>query len=195
MNRKWLVGGVAAFLGLAAVLALVLGGVVGRSIVPSPAPDSPPSTVRFTDTLTDMSISYPANWQRRFPRDQRVRLVAASRDASAAVSLSVRRSGLDPVSADTLPIVRPLADDLLRADDRIRAVPVPDAVTLDGLPGYRYVYTYRKEGGGDGAHVHYFLFADDRLVQIVLQAVPASSLGSVQPTFDRIAGSFRATRR
>ena len=195
MNRKWLVGGVAAFLGLAAVLALVLGGVVGRSIVPSPAPEPPPSTTRFTDTLTDMSISYPASWKQRIPRDQAVRLVAAAPDSSAAVSLSSRVSNLETVTADTLPIVRPLTDDLLKADDRIRSLPAPDAVTLDGLPGYRYTYTYRTQSGGEGAHVHYFLFADDRLVQIVLQAVPASSLGSVQPTFDRIAGSFRATRR
>ena len=195
MNRKWLVGGVAAFLGLAAVLALVLGGVVGRSIVPSPAPESPPSTVRFTDTLTDMSISYPASWERRFPRDQQVRLVAASRDSSQAVSLSVRRSGLETVTADTLPIVRPLTDDLLRADDRIGSVPVPDAVTIGGLPGYRYTYTYRKEGGGNGAHVHYFLFTEDRLVQIVLQAVPAERLAAAGSTFERVARSFRATRR
>ena len=195
MNRKWLVGGVAAFLGLAAVLALVLGGVVGRSIVPSPAPEPPPSTTRFTDTLTDMSISYPASWKQRIPRDQAVRLVAAAPDASAAVSMSSRVSNLETVTADTLPIVRPLTDDLLKADDRIRSLPAPDAVTLDGLPGYRYTYTYRTQNGGEGAHVHYFLFKQNRLVQIVLQAVPAANLPSLQPTFDRIARSYRASRR
>jgi hypothetical protein len=195
VNRKWLVGGVAAFLALVAVLALVLGGVVGRSIVPSPAPKAPSATVTFTDTLTDVSISYPATWERRFPRDQQVRLVAASRDASEAVSLSVRRSGLETVTADTLPIVRPLTDDLLRADDRIGSLPTPDAVTLGGLPGYRYAYTYRKRGGGDGAHVHYFLFKQDRLVQIVLQADPAGTLTGASATFERVAHSFRATRR
>ena len=195
MNRKWLVGGVAAFLGLAAVLALVLGGVVGRSIVPSPAPEPPPSTTRFTDTLTDMSISYPASWKQRIPRDQAVRLVAAAPDASAAVSMSSRVSNLETVTADTLPIVRPLTDDLLKADDRIRSLPAPDAVTLDGLPGYRYTYTYRTQNGGEGAHVHYFLFKQNRLVQIVLQAVPATNLPSLQPTFDRIARSYRASRR
>ena len=200
MNRRWLVGGVAAFLGIVAVLALVVGGVVGRSIVPSspapesPTPRSPSSTVRFTDTLTDVSIAYPASWVRRFSRDQGVRLVAASPDASAAVSLSVRKSDLETVTADTLPIVRPLTDDLLRQDDRVDAVPEPEAVTLDGLPGYRYTYTYRRDAGGRGVHVHYFLFRGDRLIQIVLQAVPASKLDSLQPTFDRVAQSFRASR-
>lgn len=190
MNRKWLVGGVAAFLGVAAVLALVVGGVVGRSIVPS-ATEPPPSTVRVKDTLTDVSIAYPATWVQRMSEDQAVRLIASSRDASAAVSVSVRKSGLETVTADSLPIVRPLTDDLLREDDRIREVPEPVAVTLDGLPGYRYTYTYRQ-ARAEGAHVHYFLFKGDRLVQIVLQAVPASKLPELQSTFDRIAQSFRA---
>lgn len=193
MNRKWLVGGVAAFLGVAAVLALVVGGVVGRSIVPSPTPDSPPSTVRATDTLTDVSIAYPATWVRRMSSDQAVRIVASSRDASAAVSVSVRKSDLDPITADTLAIVKPLTDDLLREDDRIRSLPEPVAVTIDGLPGYRYTYTYRQ-GRGEGAHVHYFLFKDERLIQIVLQAVPAARLARLQPSFERIAQSFRASR-
>ena len=193
MNRKWLVGGVAAFLGVAAVLALVVGGVVGRSIVPS-ATEPPPSTVRVKDTLTDVSIAYPASWVQRMSEDQAVRIVASSRDASAAVSVSVRKSGLETVTADSLPIVRPLTDDLLREDDRIREVPEPVAVTIDGLPGYRYTYTYRQ-ARGEGAHVHYFLFKGDRLVQIVLQAVPASKLPALQSTFDRIAQSFRAARQ
>ncbi len=196
MNRKWLVGGVAAFLAVAAVLSLVVGGVVGRSIVPSsPAPPPAPATVRFTDTLTDVSVAYPSSWVRRIAKDQAVRFVASSPDASAAVSVSVRKTELEPVTADSLPIVRPLTDDLLRQDPRIGSLPEPVPLTLDGLPGYRYTYTYRREGGGDGAHVHYFLFKPDRLVQLVLQAVPASKLAALAPTFDRIAASFRAGKR
>lgn len=187
-------GGVAAFLAIAAVLALVVGGVVGRKIVPSPSTQSPPSTVRVTDTLTDVSIAYPADWVPRMSRDQAVRLLASSRDASAGVSVSVRKSDLETVTADSLPIVRPLTDDLLRLDDRIISLPDPVPVTIDGLPGYRYTYSYRQERG-QGAHVHYFLFKGDRLVQIVLQAAPASKLAALQPSFDRIAQSFRASRR
>lgn len=202
MNRKWLVAGVAGFLAIAAVLALVVGGVVGRSIVPSaedpekPAaePDDKPRTLRFTDTLTDVSIAYPSSWERRISGDQAVRLVASSPDASAAVSISVRKSDLETVTTQTLPIVRPLTDDLLREDNRIATVPEPVAVTVDGLPGYRYTYTYRRDEGGEGAHIHYFLFKGDRLIQMVLQAVPASKLASLQPTFDEIARTFRKGR-
>ena len=201
MNRKWLAGG-AAFLAIAAVLALVVGELVGRSIVPSPAepqtpagePERDSDPQRFTDTLTDVSIAYPNDWVLRMSNDQAVRLVASSPDASAAVSISVRKSDLETITTQTLPIVRPLTDDLLRQDERIGSLPEPVAVTVDGLPGYRYTYTYRREGGGEGAHIHYFLFKGDRLIQMVLQAVPASKLASLQPTFDEIARTFRKGR-
>ena len=134
MDRKWLAGG-AAFLAIAAVLALVVGQLVGRSIVPSPdepqtpavepepEPERDPGPQRFTDTLTDVSIAYPNDWVLRMSGDQAVRLVASSPDASAAVSISVRKSDLETVTTRTLPIVRPLTDDLLRQDERIVHLP------------------------------------------------------------------------
>jgi hypothetical protein len=199
VDRKLLVGGVAALLAILAVLALVGGGVVGRSIVsaPDPRPATPPATptnatVRFKDTLTDVSIAYPATWVRRLAKDQGVRIIASAPDDSAAVSVSVRKIDLEPVTFETLPIVRPLTDGFLREDTRIKTIGEPTAVTLDGLPGYRYTYEFRTAGGTDGAHIHYYLFKAKRLIQIVLQAVPASRLPALQPSFDRIATSFDA---
>jgi len=197
VDRKWLVGGVVGVLALVAVLALVVGGVVGRSIVPAPAPSAParPATTRFADTLTDVAISYPRTWVRRSSADQGVRILASSPDGSAGVSVSVRKSGLEePVTAQSLPVVRTLTDDLLRADSRLLKISDPVAVTLGGLPGYRYTYTYRTQDETEGAHVHYFLFSDERLVQLVLQAVPATKIDALKPVFDQIAASFEATR-
>ena len=196
MNRTWLVGGVVGALALVAVLALVVGGVVGRSIVPTPTEPAPPTTTRSFDTLTDVAISYPAAWVKRSPRDQAVRILASSTDGSAGVSVSVRRSGLqEPVTVESLPVVRTLTDDLLRADTRIRRISDPVAVTIGGLPGWRYTYTYEMQDRSEGAHVHYYLFKDERIVQIVLQAVPAAQLDALQPTFDQIAKSFEGSRR
>ena len=196
MQHKWLVAGVVGVLALFAVLALVVGGVVGRSIVPTPDEPSRPATERFADTLTDVAVSYPTTWVRRTPRDQAVRILAASPDGSAAVSVSVRKSGVEePITQESLPVVRPLTDDLLKADTRITALTDPVAVTVGGLPGYRYRYTYRIADKSEGAHVHYFLFKDDRLVQLVLQAVPAAQLPALQPTFDQIADTFEGRRR
>jgi hypothetical protein len=195
VNRTWLVGGVAALLAIAAVLALVIGGVVGRSIVPAPEPGPErPETVRFTDTLTDVSVSYPATWVRRFAKDQAVRLVASTPDESGSLSVSVRKVDLEPVTDATLPLVRPLTDDLLRADTRIGRLTEPSPVRIGGLPGYRYSYTYRTPEGGGGAHIHYFLFKDKRLIQLVLQAQPAARLSTLRPTFDRIAATFDGNR-
>lgn len=198
MQRKWLVGIVAGVLALAAVLALIGGGVVGRSIVPSPTttPDRAvpaPTTVRFRDTLTDMAIAYPSSWLRRLSKDQEVRILASSPDATAGVSVSVRKSGLsEEINQRNLAVVRSLTDDLVRSDARITARAEPLAVTVGGLPGYRYRYTYTTADKTEGAHDHYFLFRKGRLVQIVLQAVPSSNLKTLQPTFDRIVSSFRA---
>lgn len=200
MQRKWLVGIVAGVLALAAVLALIGGGVVGRSIVPSPTttPETPaprPATVRFRDTLTDVAIAYPSTWQRRLSKDQEVRILASSSDASAGVSVSVRKSGLsEEVNQRNLPVVRSLTDDLVRSDQRITGRTDPVAVTVGGLPGYRYRYTYTTADKTEGAHDHYFLFKKGRLVQIVLQAVPSTDLRTLQPTFDRIVASFKAPR-
>jgi hypothetical protein len=111
------------------------------------------------------------------------------------VSVSVRKSGLETVTAKSLPVVRPLTDDLLNADTRITAKSQPAAVTVGGLPGYKYTYTYRMQDKSEGAHVHYFLFKDERLVQLVLQAVPASRLDGLAPTFQQIADTFEGNGR
>ena len=198
MERRWLVTGVVAVLALVALLALVVGGEVGRSIVPEPEePEEPtrPATVRYGDTLTDVAIHHPATWVRRSSRDQRVRILVSSPDNVAAASVSVRKSGIEePVTRETLPIVRPLTDDLLEADTRITGLTEGVPVVIGGLPGYRYRYTYRTANGTEGAHIHYFLFKDDRLVQLVLQAVPATQLPALQPTFDQIAATFEGRR-
>ena len=150
--------------------------------------------MRFTDTLTDVSIAYPSTWDRRIAADQAVRLVASSPDASAAVSISVRKSDLETVTARH-PSDRSTAHRRPAARGRPhRALPEPAPVTVDGLPGYRYTYTYRNDGGGRGAHIHYFLFKADRLIQMVLQAVPATKLAALQPEFDEIARTFRKGR-
>ena len=196
MERRWLVAGVVGVLALVAVLALVVGSEVGRSIVPEAEQPARPATVRYGDTLTDVAIHHPATWVRRASRDPRVRILVASPDNVAAVSVSVRPSGIEePVTQQTLPVVRTLTDDLLREDTRITELTPGEPVTLDGLPGYRYSYSYRTANGTEGAHIHYYLFKDDRLVQLVLQAVPATQLPVLQPTFEQIADTFEARRR
>ena len=187
MNRKLVVVVV-----VAAVLALLAGAAVGRSLL---SPDDTTGTadvVRFKDPDSRISIAYPATWKRQPDRPQDPELVLlVARDVSASLLVRVTPSGLDaPVTQATLPIVRKYTDSLLSADQRAKQLTEPVAVGVGGLPGWRYRYTFGDEASG-GAHDHYFLFKEGKLVQLVFQAVPAKRLPGLAETFDSIAASFR----
>jgi hypothetical protein len=190
VNRKWMVAA-----GVAAILALIVGSLVGRSIIPSSAERktaTTPKPTRFTDPTAGISLKYPGDWARLRSRDPQVRLVAAESPATS-LSLRVSKSDLADVTQRTLPIVRQFTDQLLRADARAQQLSAPEAISAGGLPGYRYRYTYSTNDGKTGAHVHYFLFKHGLLIQLVFQALPATTLATVEPAFDRIAASVTST--
>jgi hypothetical protein len=178
--------------GVAAVLALVIGAAVGRSIIPSSSPQRPPAPepAEFTDAETGLALTYPGTWRRLPSTDPQVRLLASS-GPSASVLLRVTRSQIANVKQETLPVVRQFTDPLLAADQRTQQLSAPEAVSLGGLLGYRYRYTYTGRDGSTGAHVHYFLFKPGKMIQLVFQTVPATSLSKVEPTFERIAATLR----
>jgi hypothetical protein len=190
VNRKLVVVVV-----IAAVLALLAGAAVGRSLL-SPGETSGTRTaevVRFKDPASKISIAYPSTWKRQpdRPQDPDLVLLAAARDGSASLLVRVTPSGLDaPVTQAVLPIVKKYTDSLLSSDQRAKQLVDPVAVGVGGLPGWRYRYTF-GDGATGGAHDHYFLFKEGKLVQLVFQAVPAKRLPAVAPTFDSIAASFR----
>ena len=193
MNRKWMVAG-----GLAAVLALVGGIVLGRKVIG----DSKPTTTttpavqiaRFEEPISGVSIAYPADWQRFRSSDGEVRLLVAA-DASTSLSLRVTKTGLTTVTTRSLPIVKEYTDALLKQDTRARQLSAPAPVEVGGLPGWRYRYAYGSDDGSSGAHVHYFLFKNGRLIQLVFQTTPADRLKTLEPTFEKLAGTFRGTSR
>jgi len=80
----------------------------------------------------------------------------------------------------------------VRRAGAIRFAREPEAVSLAGLPGYLYLYTFRdRQTRQQGVHAHYFLFRGRTLISLVLQALPAASFGNLTRTFDRITESFR----
>jgi hypothetical protein len=202
LNRKWMVAA-----GAAAILALVIGSLVGRSIIPSTAERKPtpaPKPVTFTDRQDGIGLTYPGDWVRVHSPDPDVRLVAAKAPSTTAadaptISLRLRVSKAPPaftgVTERTLARVRKLTDTLLTADQRTALLSTPDAISVGGLVGYRYRYTYKTSDGKAGAHVHYFLFKGGKLIQLTFQAVPATTLSAVEPEFNRIAGTFTSTGR
>ena len=187
VNRKLLL-----VVAVAAVLALLAGAAVGRNLLSSSTnPESARAdVVRFKDDVAKVTLDYPASWT-ALPlpeNDPEVALLVA-RSSSASLLMRVSAVGLAPVTRKTLPIVRPLTDDLIAADPNAKQLVAPVAVVLGDLPGWRYRYTY---GNGDsgGAHDHYFLFKGGRMIQLVFQAAPASNLPALASTFDRIAATF-----
>lgn len=179
--------------GAAAILALLIGVNVGRSIIPggddSPRTTTTPPPAQFSDSQIGITLRYPSTWTRLRSRDPQVLLIAAL-SPSTSLSMRAAKSQLEDVTTRNLPVVRELTDDLIAADKRAKLLTDPEPIAVGGLPGYRYRYTYTTADGGDGAHVHYFLFKKDLLIQLVFQALPAASLASVEPTFNTIAGSL-----
>ncbi|MEA2155847.1 MAG: hypothetical protein QOE11_1987 [Solirubrobacteraceae bacterium] len=193
VNRKWVVAAA-----VAAILAVVIGVQLGRSVIPSGtahrATTVAPKPIQFRDAQSGLALKYPRGWTRLSVKDPQVRLVAAASPATSLL-LRVSRSDLADVTVRTLPVVRSFTDDLIGADNRARLLSAPEEVSVGGLPGFRYRYTYTTSDGKIGAHVHYFLFKHKRLVQLVFQQVPSPTLPNVEPAFNRIAGSLVSSGR
>jgi len=177
--------------GAAAILALVIGAAIGRSIIPSPSPQRV-QPAHFEDPLVGIALTYPGTWRKLQSTDPQVLLLAA-RGRSRSLQLRVTKSDLENVKQETLPVVRQFTDELLAEDKRAKMLSPPTAISLGGLLGYRYRYTYAAADNSTGAHVHYFLFKGSRLIQLVFQAVPATSLAAAEPTFERIAATVRSS--
>lgn len=182
--------------GVAAILALAMGVVVGRSIIPSTTETKQPDPVRFVDSAAGVSLTYPGSWRRLPSTDTQVRLLADN-GPSRALSLSLRVTGTEikDVKEETLPVVREFTDSLISEDQRATMLSAPEPVSLGGMVGYRYRYNFTSADGSAGSHVHYFMFNGGKLIQLVFQAVPATRLTAAEPKFEQIAGTLRSTER
>lgn len=200
----------------AGIVVLIAAAAIGRGIVSPPAtkpapatkppaskpapsvaaapstPADPPGFVRFRDVRAGFSIAYPEGWARVASDDPDVQLLVGKGRATSLL-VRVARSPLgSDVTAETLPIVRRLTDSLVRADGRVQLLGEPQPLVLDGLPGYRYVYTFATSSGKPGAHLHYFLFKGKRIITLVLQILPAQRLQQELPMLQRVVASFQA---
>ncbi len=183
--------------GAAAAVLLAVGAMfIGRELIaPDPAPPQPraPSAdefARFTDAEAAFSISYPAGWRRLPSPNPEVRLLVEGDGSSMLVR--VTELGVD-VGPKNLDAAKRLTDKLVGSVDQAKLQRRPRRVTLGGLPGFLYLYTFPDPVTGQlGAHAHYFAFRGRTLITIVFQTVPAKRLASLAPLFDRIGESLRS---
>ncbi len=194
---------------LVAAAALGVGVLAGQRSVPPPQAETSPAAsptvvttlapsgvpegfAEFASEEAGFSIAYPRAWRRLQPRDPQVKLVADD-ETGGSILVRVVPLGFN-VTPDQLEAVRPLTDDLVTAHPGVKLVTDPKQITLAGLPGWFYLYTFQDEGSKlRGAHSHFFLFHRETLFALVFQGLPVDRFPELAPTFDRIAGTFRVT--
>jgi hypothetical protein len=175
-----------------AVVAMVFGrALIAPAPRPRPAPSKAKAFVRFRDTAGGISILRPAGWRRVVSPDPQVRLLAEGDGAS----MQVRMANLGiQVGPESLGPAKKLTDRLVRSAGGAKPLRPPRRVTLAGLPGYLYIYTFRDPAtGAQGAHAHYFLFRGQSLLTIVFQVVPADGFARLAPLFDRLGETLRVS--
>lgn len=180
------------------------------SAAPSPTPAATQASpqapqrefVSFRDEEAGFTLSYPATWGPRSPSDEQVRFLGASPDGQNSALVRVtpfdREQALQQVRQEVdqevtaLDLNVRLTQQRVRSGDNVQEVLLgPEIVDLAGRRASYYVYSFTtEEGDQQGVHAQYFLFEQDRMVTLVLQAVPPSEFTRLAGTFDRIAQSF-----
>jgi len=196
--RQWLLIGAGA-----AILLAVAAALIGSQLVsspaskpkakaqpkPAPAPTEPAGFTRFTDPVSKFSIAYPSDWRPLTSPDPQVRLVVARESASVLVRSQPLGISVGP---ENLAMAKKLTDRLVRSAGKITPLRGARRVTLGGLAGYLYLYTFKDKSSGQMvAHAHYFLFRGEALLTLVFQAQPADRFAALVPLFDRIAETLQ----
>jgi serine/threonine protein kinase len=224
-ERRWpsrripvLLGGAASVLaGMIAINSLMLGDHTSgkkdaalpttSSAVTSLVTAQPPTTsssvrttlalddfVAFHDDQTGFSIKYPVTWlQHGSTSDNRLFISPATGDGEA---LSIRVIPiLVPATTENLANFKAVTDGLVTATPSAKVLK-QQAITLDGLMGYYYLYTYTDDATGvEAVHAHYFLFEGKRMFALIFQASPVADFQGLAGVFDTMAESFSVDRR
>jgi hypothetical protein len=192
-SHPWLLAAVALgviVVGLVAALALTaaLGG--DGADRPRAGADGPTDFVSYQDPQGRFGLSYPSDWRQVPPSAPDVALLLRVKPM-AEDSMLVRVVPLaEPVKPDQLGEAKKITDRLVQGSD-VRVL-VERQVTLNGLPGYYYLYTFGEPGSDRfGLHAHYFLFSGSTMHVLVFQALPDTNFTELAPAFDSIARSYQ----
>lgn len=152
---------------------------------------APKDFTTYKDDEFGFSISYPESWERLEPPNNDIRLLLS---AGGQDSLLVRVVRIEQeVTAENLGDVKAFTDSIVSGAD-IKVLQ-ERTITLGGMPGYYYLYSFNdEESGTQGLHAHYFLFQGKKMNTLVFQALPADNFPKLADTFDQVAESFRSTK-
>lgn len=179
---------VTAVVVIASGIAIAVATQDRRDSGPQPAPENIPEPVTaFRDPETGISVEYPRAWKRVEVPVAEYRLAV---DAGNNVAFTIRVVPIQtPATAQNLENFKAVTDGLVASNSTVTVLK-EQAISLNGMLGYYYFYTF-TDGAVQAVHAHYFLFSGNKMNILVFQTLP-DDFESMAATFDRIAESFRS---
>jgi hypothetical protein len=170
------------------VFGVVLSSRSSSKKLPPPAdPATPVPVTTFRDDLTGISVEYPRSWQKIAVPVADYRLAV---DGGSNVAFTIRVVPIEtPATAANLENFKAVTDGLVTSNPSVQILK-QQAVSLNGMLGYYYFYTF-TDRGVSAVHAHYFLFSGNKMNVLVFQALP-DDFTNQAGTFDKIADSFRS---
>jgi hypothetical protein len=149
-------------------------------------PDSAFTT--YTNDPEGFSIKHPRTWTYLEVDDEGG--MALDAGGGDAVDVRLLQRTEVPTTPENLENVKAFTDGIVGLNPTARILK-QQAITLNGMPGYYYLYTFiEPETGAEGAHAHYFLFRGRNMYTLVFQALPSEGFSRLSGVFDQMAASF-----
>lgn len=183
---------VVAIVAAGAVVAGLGGGGYLLSRGSGSAGSTPVHYVSFHSARDGFTISYPRTWKRVTPTDPSVPLLVS---AGGQDAMSIRVIQLQSaVNTTNISSLKSVTDSILSASPDKLSVLTSKAVSVNGIGGYFYVYTFSVDPtnptGPTVVHAHYFLFQGRKLIILVFQAEPSSDFLHLAATFDKVLSTL-----
>ena len=142
----------------------------------------------FRDAETGFSIRYPSAWERFQAPVREIRLSVG--EGPYSVQIRSRRTEV-ATTPQNLSNLKAFADGSIAGPTTV--VLQSDPVTVNGLIGFRYLYTFTDQDSGiQGAHLHYFLFQGHKMHDLIFQALPTETFTQIEGVFNQMLESFRS---
>jgi hypothetical protein len=173
-------------IGLIALAVAISNRSSDDGIPPAAKPTEVPTTT-FKDTETGFTVQYPRSWHKVDVPVADYRLAV---DGGNEVAFTIRVVPIQtPATAENLENFKAVTDGLVVSNSTVKVLK-NQAISLNGMLGYYYFYTF-QDGGVDAVHAHYFLFSGNKMNVLVFQALP-DDFQNMAATFDKIAESFKS---
>jgi hypothetical protein len=159
-----------------------------KSNGPAPAPENTPVPLTtYKDASTGFTVEYPRSWRKVEVPVAEYRLAL---DGGSNVAFTVRVVPIQvQATAANLENFKAVTDGLVGSNATVNVLK-QQAISLNGMLGYYYFYTF-TDGGVQAVHAHYFLFSGNKMNILVFQSLP-DDFQSLAGTFDKVAESFRS---